>query len=43
MVLLIGLVFAIEVGLAYLFTQKLDLSEYLIPITVAAMVLTIMF
>ncbi len=43
MVLLIGLVFTIEVGLAYLFTQNLALSEYLIPITVAAMVLTIMF
>ena len=43
MVLLIGLIIIIEVGLAFLFTQKLDLSEYLIPITVAAMVLTIMF
>ena len=43
MVLLLGLIFTIEVGLAYLFTQKLELSEYLIPITVAAMVLTIMF
>ena len=43
MVLLIGLVFSIEVGLAYFFTQNLVLSEYLIPITVAAMVLTIMF
>ncbi|MEA1882585.1 MAG: HDIG domain-containing protein [Candidatus Marinimicrobia bacterium] len=43
MVLLIGLIFLIEVGLSYLFTQKLELSEYLIPITVAAMVLTIMF
>jgi len=43
MVLLIGLIFSIEVGLAYLFTQNLALSEYLIPMTVAAMVLTIMF
>ena len=43
MVLLLGLIYTIEVGLAYLFTQKLELSEYLIPITVAAMVLTIMF
>ncbi len=43
MVLLIGLMFFIEVGLAFLFTQNLQLSEYLIPITVAAMVLTIMF
>ena len=31
MVLLIGLIIIIEVGLAFLFTQKLDLSEYLIP------------
>ena len=43
MVLLLGLIFSIEVGLAFLFTQNLELSEYLIPITVAAMVLTIMF
>jgi len=43
MVLLIGLIFSIEVSLAYLFTQNLALSEYLIPMTVAAMVLTIMF
>ena len=43
MVLLIGLIFLIEVSLAFLFTQNLELSEYLIPITVAAMVLTIMF
>ena len=43
MVLLLALIFTIEVGLAYLFAQKLELSEYLIPITVAAMVLTIMF
>ena len=42
-VLLLGLIFSIEVGLAFLFTQNLELSEYLIPITVAAMVLTIMF
>ena len=43
MVLLIGLIFLIEVSLAFLFKQNLELSEYLIPITVAAMVLTIMF
>ena len=43
MVMLIGLVFTIEVSLAFLFTENLALSEYLIPITVAAMVLTIMF
>ena len=43
MVLLIGMIFSIVGGLAYFFTQNLELSEYLIPITVAAMVLTIMF
>ena len=43
MVLLIGLIFSIEIAFAYLFKQSLELSEYLIPITVAAMVLTIMF
>ncbi len=43
MVLFLCFIFLIEGGLAYLFTQKLALSEYLIPITVAAMVVTIMF
>ena len=43
MVLLIALIFTIEVGLGYLFGSQLTLSEYLIPTTVAAMVLTIMF
>ena len=43
MVLLIALIFTIEVGLGYLFSSQLTLSEYLIPTTVAAMVLTIMF
>lgn len=43
MVLLIALIFTIEVGLGYLFGSRLELSEYLIPTTVAAMVLTIMF
>ena len=43
MVLLIGLIFIIEIGLGYLFSNQLELSEYLIPTTVAAMVLTIMF
>ena len=43
MILLIGLIFSIEVGLAFLIKQNLELSEYLIPIIVAAMVLTIMF
>ena len=43
MVLFLCFIFLIEGVLAYLFTQKLALSEYLIPITVAAMVVTIMF
>ena len=43
MVLLIALIFCVEVGLAYLFDYQLKLSEYLIPTTIAAMVLTIMF
>lgn len=43
MVLFLCFIFLIEGVLAYLFTQKLALSEYLIPITVAAMVITIMF
>jgi len=43
MVLLLGLIFTIEVGLSYLFTQNLELSEYLIPVIAGAMVLTIMF
>lgn len=43
MVLLLDLVFITEVGLAYLFYSRLNLSEYLIPVTVAAMVITIIF
>jgi len=43
MILLISLIFVGEVGLAYLFAIRLELSEYLIPITVGALVLTIMF
>ena len=43
MVLFLCFIFLIEGVLAYLFTQKLALSEYLIPITLAAMVITIMF
>lgn len=43
MVLLLDLVFITEIGLAYLFYSRLNLSEYLIPVTVAAMVLTIIF
>ena len=43
MVLLIASIFCVEVGLAFLFNYQLKLSEYLIPTTIAAMVLTIMF
>ena len=43
MVLLIASIFCAEVGLAFLFNNQLNLSEYLIPTTIAAMVLTIMF
>ena len=43
MVLFLSIIFLIEGILTYLLTQKLTLSEYLIPITVAAMVITIMF
>ena len=42
-VLLIASIFCVEVGLAFLFNYQLKLSEYLIPTTIAAMVLTIMF
>ena len=43
MVLFLSIIFLIEGVLTYLLTQKFALSEYLIPITVAAMVITIMF
>jgi putative nucleotidyltransferase with HDIG domain len=43
MVLLISLIFAVELGLANLFVVQFKFSEYLIPITVAAMTLTILF
>jgi len=43
MVLFLSIIFLIEGILTYLLTQKFALSEYLIPITVAAMVITIMF
>ena len=43
MVLFLSIIFLIEGILTYLLTQKFTLSEYLIPITVAAMVITIMF
>jgi putative nucleotidyltransferase with HDIG domain len=43
MVLLISLIFAVELGLTNLFVVQFKFSEYLIPITVAAMTLTILF
>lgn len=42
-VLLLALIFLLEHGLAYIIVINLDLSEYLIPIAVAAMVITILF
>ena len=43
MIVLIGLMFLLVVSFAYIFTVRLGLSEYLIPVVVSAMVLTIMF
>ncbi len=43
LVLLMALIFLVEHGLAYLFVTQLNFSEYLIPIVVAAMILTILF
>ncbi|MBH09748.1 MAG: hypothetical protein CMG74_05205 [Candidatus Marinimicrobia bacterium] len=43
MVLLISVVYLIQTGLAYLFVIQLEWSEYLIPVTVFAMTLTILF
>ena len=43
LVLLISLIFAIIIGLTELFVFRFELSEYLIPISVAAMLLTILF
>ncbi len=43
LVLLIALIFAIIIGLTDLFVFRFELSEYLIPISVAAMLLTILF
>ena len=43
MVLLISLIFAIIIGLTDLFVFRFEFSPYLIPITVAAMMLTILF
>ena len=43
MVLLISIVFFLQIGLAYIFVIRLEWSEYLIPVTVGAMTLTILF
>ena len=43
LVLLIAMIFAIMIGLTDLFVFRFEFSEYLIPISVAAMLLTILF
>lgn len=43
MVLLLGIIFIIESGFTAIFVQKFGLSEFAIPITIAAMTLTILF
>tara|TARA_B100001079_G_scaffold45674_2_gene37012 strand:+ start:870 stop:3200 length:2331 start_codon:yes stop_codon:yes gene_type:complete len=43
LVLLIALIFAIIISLTDLFVFRFELSEYLIPISIAAMLLTILF
>ena len=43
MLILIGLMFLLVISFAYIFTVRLGFSEYLIPVVVSAMVLTIMF
>lgn len=43
MVLLIGIIFVIQIMLASIFIEKFNISEYSIPITLAAMTLTILF
>ena len=43
LVLLISILFASTIALSYLFYVKLDFSEYLIPIVVTAMTLSILF
>ena len=42
-VLLISIVFLFQLGLAHIFVIRLEWSEYLIPVTVGAMTLTILF
>ena len=43
MILLISIIFLLQLGLAYIFVIRLEWSEYLIPVTVGAMTLTILF
>ena len=43
MIILITLVFFLQIGLAHIIVIRLDWSEYLIPVTVGAMALTILF
>ena len=42
MVLLITIVFLLQIGLAYVFVIRFEWSEYLVPVTVGAMTLTIL-
>tara|TARA_B100001250_G_scaffold414628_1_gene454950 strand:- start:7199 stop:9520 length:2322 start_codon:yes stop_codon:yes gene_type:complete len=43
LVLLISIVFLLQLGFAHIFMIRLEWSEYLIPVTVGAMTLTILF
>ena len=43
LVLLISIVFLLQLGLAHIFVIRFEWSEYLIPVTVGAMILTILF
>ena len=43
MVLLIAIVYVLQILIAHIFVVRFDWSEYLIPVTVGAMVLTILF
>ena len=43
MIILITLVFFLQIGLAHIIVIRLEWSEYLIPVTVGAMALTILF
>lgn len=43
MVLLLGIIFIIESGFTAIFVQKFNISEFAIPITIAAMTMTILF